>query len=84
MNCPSPNNIRDAITAEQFDRIVGAIAEGKYSWACVLLLRSGGYNPLHYIPYRTYNRLIKQNRSSKNIYITHKYKKILEDAIERV
>ena len=46
---------------EQFDQIVEAILGGKYSWACVLLLRFAGYNPLHYIPYRTYNRLLKEN-----------------------
>ncbi|MGQ4649800.1 HetP family heterocyst commitment protein [Lyngbya aestuarii] len=50
-----------AISTEQLDQIVGAILAGKYSWACVLLLRFVGYNPLHYIPYRTHNRLIKEN-----------------------
>ncbi|WP_416665923.1 HetP family heterocyst commitment protein [Egbenema bharatensis] len=52
---------------EQFDCIVKAIVEGKYSWACVLILRFAGYNPAHYIPYRTYKRLIKENRRSKTI-----------------
>lgn len=46
---------------EKLDQIVDAIVDGKYSWACVLLLRSNGLNPLHYIPYRTYNRLLKEN-----------------------
>lgn len=50
-----------AISSEQLNQIVEAILAGKYSWACVLLLRCSGYNPLHYIPYRTYNRLIKEN-----------------------
>jgi hypothetical protein len=49
------------MTTEQFNQIVEAILAGKYSWACVLILRFAGYNPLHYIPYRTYNRLIKDN-----------------------
>jgi hypothetical protein len=49
------------MTEEQFEEIVDAVLAGKYSWACVLILRAGGYNPVHYIPYRTYNRLIKQN-----------------------
>lgn len=49
------------MTEEQFEQIVEAILAGKYSWACFLILRHGGYNPLHYIPYRTYNRLIKDN-----------------------
>lgn len=47
------------LTDEQFDRVVEAILNGKYSWACVLIMRFAGYNPCHYIPYRTYNRLIK-------------------------
>ncbi|WP_017652221.1 HetP family heterocyst commitment protein [Fortiea contorta] len=49
------------IHPEQFDQVVEAILAGKYSWACVLMLRFSGYNPLHYIPYRTYNRLLKEN-----------------------
>lgn len=52
------------MSQEQFDQIVEAILAGKYSWACVLILQAAGYNPLHYIPYRTYNRLIKDNRIS--------------------
>ncbi|AFY75611.1 MAG: HetP family heterocyst commitment protein [Hydrococcus sp. C42_A2020_068] len=50
-----------AMTTEQFNRIVEAILAGKYSWACVLILRYAGYNPLHYIPYTTYIRLVKDN-----------------------
>jgi hypothetical protein len=50
-----------AINPEQLDQVVEAILAGKYSWACVLMLRFSGYNPLHYIPYRTYNRLLKEN-----------------------
>ncbi len=49
------------MTNEQLNQVVEAIIAGKYSWACVLVLRFSGYNPLHYIPYRTYNRLIKEN-----------------------
>lgn len=49
------------MTTEQFEQVVEAILAGKYSWACVLILRFAGYNPLHYIPYRTYNRLLKEN-----------------------
>ncbi|MEG3439520.1 HetP family heterocyst commitment protein [Pannus brasiliensis CCIBt3594] len=56
------SNTRDkTMTEEQFEQIVDAILNGKYSWACLLILRFAGYNPLHYIPYRTYNRLIKDN-----------------------
>jgi arginine utilization protein RocB len=53
------------MTLEQFTQVIEAIAEGKYSWACVLILRFAGYNPLHYIPYRTYNRLDKENSLGK-------------------
>jgi hypothetical protein len=55
------SKIDKAMTTEQFTQVVDAILEGKYSWACVLILRFAGYNPLHYIPYRTYNRLMKEN-----------------------
>jgi hypothetical protein len=59
---PSSNSSPDkTINHEQFNEITEAILAGKYSWACFLLLRCAGYNPLHYIPYRTYNRLVKEN-----------------------
>lgn len=50
-----------SMTEDQFCQVVDAILNGKYSWACVLILQFAGYNPLHYIPYRTYNRLMKEN-----------------------
>ncbi len=49
------------INPEQFTPIIEAILAGKYSWACLLLLRYLNYNPLHYIPYRTYHRLVQEN-----------------------
>lgn len=55
------SNFNQAVNPQQIDQIVEAILAGKYSWACVLMLRIVGYNPLHYIPYRTYNRLLKEN-----------------------
>jgi hypothetical protein len=62
---PATSKLDKVMTQEQFDLIVDAILAGKYSWACVLILRVGGYNPLHYIPYRTYNRLMKQHRKER-------------------
>jgi hypothetical protein len=74
----SPSKMDKAMTEEQFTQVVDAILRGKYSWACVLILRFAGYNPLHYIPYRTYNRLVKDNevygrsrKSSEPIVATH-------------
>jgi hypothetical protein len=64
MTCFSTPGRDKALTQDQFDQVVSAILSGKYSWACVLILRFAGYNPLHYIPYRTYNRLMKDNGSS--------------------
>lgn len=61
MHSNTHNKLDKAMTAEQFTQVVDAILSGKYSWACVLILRYAGYNPLHYIPYRTYNRLMKEN-----------------------
>jgi hypothetical protein len=57
----SNSQFNKPISSEQLNQIVEAILDGKYSWACVLLLRCAGYNPLQYIPYRTYNRLLKDN-----------------------
>ena len=50
------------INSEQIDCIVEAIVEGKYSWACVLILHFAGYNPIYYLPYRTYKRLLKEEQ----------------------
>jgi hypothetical protein len=61
----SPSKFQKAMTPDQFTQVVDAILEGKYSWACVLILRFAGYNPLHYIPYRTYNRLMKENQPTR-------------------
>ncbi len=61
-NVPSiSSNLDKTMKNQHFDKVVEAILAGKYSWACVLMLRFAGYNPLHYIPYRTYNRLLKEN-----------------------
>lgn len=49
------------IDLKELNQIVAAILAGKYSWACVLFLHYLDYNPMHYIPYRTYNRLLKEN-----------------------
>ena len=59
-----PNKVIDP---SKFDLIVSAISSGKYSWACLLILRFTGYNPLHYIPYRTYSRLMKNNSQKTSI-----------------
>jgi hypothetical protein len=60
--CSSQSDFHSAISLEQFNQIIEAITDGRYSWACVLILRCIGYNPIHYIPQRTYSRLIKENR----------------------
>jgi hypothetical protein len=57
--------VNRSMTEDQFCQVVDAILNGKYSWACVLILKFAGYNPLHYIPYRTYNRLMKENSFHK-------------------
>lgn len=62
VNSPPKINVDKSeikISFEEFIQIVEAVLEGRYSWACVLFLRFAGFNPLHYIPYRTYNRLVK-------------------------
>jgi len=57
----SAHHSQVGIKPEQLDEIIAAILAGKYSWACFLLLQCTGYNPLDYIPYRTSNRLLKEN-----------------------
>ncbi len=65
VNC-GKNHLDRVMSPEQFTQLIEAILAGKYSWACVLILRFAGYNPLHYIPYRTYNRLQKENEQSRH------------------
>ena len=64
--CSSNSKLDEVMKPEQFDQIIAAILSGKYSSACVLILRFAGYNPLHYLPYRTYRRLVKDNCQSKS------------------
>ena len=49
------------MTFEELAQVVDAIRAGRYSWACMLALKFAGYNPSLYIPYRTYQRLNKEN-----------------------
>ncbi len=59
----SSSQPRDKVMSpEQFKQVVESITEGRYSWACVLILRFAGYNPIHFIPHRTYSRLLKESR----------------------
>lgn len=68
------------IHPDQLTQILEAILAGKYSWACFLLLRCAGYNPIHYLPYRTYHRLVKEhcehdqpsNPKTQNINLTYR------------
>ncbi len=46
---------------KEVEEVVKTILARKYSWACVLILRFHGYDPVDYIPYRTYIRLLKEN-----------------------
>jgi hypothetical protein len=56
----------ESSNSHEIEQITTAILEGKYSWACVLMLRLTGHNPSEYMPYRTYTRLVKnQNRPQK-------------------
>ncbi|MDJ0682852.1 MAG: HetP family heterocyst commitment protein [Xenococcaceae cyanobacterium MO_167.B52] len=63
----SQTQLNKVIDPSKFELIVSAISSGKYSWACLLILRFTGYNPLHYIPYRTYSRLMKNNSQKTSI-----------------
>lgn len=57
----------ESSNSHEIEPIITAILEGKYSWACVLMLKKMGHNPSEYMPYRTYTRLVKnQNRPKTN------------------
>lgn len=59
----------NTIKAQQMDLIIESILQGKYSSACLLLLEAVGHNPLHYMPYRTYNRLQKQRKQADSTHL---------------
>ncbi|NEO90650.1 MAG: HetP family heterocyst commitment protein [Moorea sp. SIO3G5] len=67
---------------EKISLIEEAIRDRKYSWACVLMLRYLGLNPLEYIPSRTYCRLRRDNEKmdSLNQSTTDSLKQDREDA----
>lgn len=52
------------ISADKMAIIIDAILEGRYSYACLMTLEATGYEPMQYIPYRTYNRLQKQRQAN--------------------
>ena len=52
--------------SREIEQVIQAILEGKYSWACVLMLRTMGHNPSEYMPYRTYTRLMKEQIRPKS------------------
>jgi len=56
----------ESSNSQEIEKIIQAILEGKYSWACVLMLRTMGHNPSEYMPYRTYTRLMKEQIRPKN------------------
>jgi hypothetical protein len=62
---PPSQLVNQLMNDEVLTRVVAAIAAGKYSWACVLILQMLDYNPALYIPYRTYQRLIKENHRDR-------------------
>ncbi|NEO70092.1 HetP family heterocyst commitment protein, partial [Moorena sp. SIO3H5] len=52
---------------DKISLIEEAIRDHKYSWACVLMLRCLGLNPLEYIPSRTYCRLRRDNEKMDSL-----------------
>ncbi|NET36659.1 MAG: HetP family heterocyst commitment protein [Cyanothece sp. SIO1E1] len=66
MNSFDDNNLNKlkAMSTEELNQILDAILMGKYSWACVLMLRFADFDPLSYVPYRTYARILKENRQN--------------------
>jgi hypothetical protein len=56
-----------SISKEKLDEFIEAVLNGKYSWACVIIFKAVALNALDYIPYRTYNRLLKENKSNETL-----------------
>lgn len=56
------DDVTVTISKKAVEDFIEAVIFGKYSWACVIIFKSLGYNPLDYIPYRTYNRLLKESK----------------------
>jgi hypothetical protein len=69
MNTPFSQTVQATepqLKSEEMDQILGAIVSGKYSWACALILRFTGHEPLNYLPQRTYTRIMRENWYSPN------------------
>ncbi|WP_353929878.1 HetP family heterocyst commitment protein [Okeanomitos corallinicola TIOX110] len=60
-NFPKHKQVDRVFKNSHFQEIIKAIILGKYAWACVLFLRFSGYDPLEYIPYETYEKLMYDN-----------------------
>lgn len=60
-----PTDFNKTLTSEQFNILINAILDRKYSWACLLLLKFVGEKPSDYIPSRTYYRIVQENDSNK-------------------
>ncbi len=54
------------IAQKDLDSLLEHILEGRYSMASLEMLKLSGENPQDYIPYRTYNRLLKTKKSLAN------------------
>ncbi len=64
---PGNGKLDQGMSAEKFDLIIAAILDGKYSLACIFILRFHGYEPRNYVPYGTYNRLMKEKLKLEKI-----------------
>ena len=57
--------LNKTLTSEQFNILINAILDRKYSWACLLLLKFVGEKPSDYIPSRTYYRIVQKNDNNE-------------------
>lgn len=78
----SQKTYHKTISPEQLNQVIEAITEGRYSWACVLILRFVGYNPLHFIPQRTYSRLIKENNQPQSTLLSNAASRNLSTSLQ--
>lgn len=69
MNTPFTQTVQSSgpqLKSEEMDQVISAILSGKYSWACALVLRFTGHEPLNYLPQRTYTRIMRENWYAPN------------------
>ncbi|NET02273.1 MAG: HetP family heterocyst commitment protein [Sphaerospermopsis sp. SIO1G1] len=76
--------VKQSLKYAHWQDIIKAIINGKYAWACILFLHFSGYDPLEYIPYPTYKKLVKENTQFYQEYPNHDDERSGKSSIVRI